>query len=229
MARIVYGALVTEIKGSIGGTTFQSNRYGFTVKNKPNMVRPNKQKQTDQNLIFKAAVKRWNPMGQTGRDNWDQFAIDFPQESKHNPGVNLTGYAAFVRWHTARFTAQGPTADTESIPITSLPALDIDTITLETGVGNVDMVEDWNLGTDTWLVNYFISPPLQETQLFVGSNLRFFFSATNVDRTTNITPLLNGLFGIIPAAGMIFNLTYQLYSMNGGVVLAPVPLRLVVS
>jgi len=34
MARIIYGAIGTEIRGKVGGTVFQGNKHGYTIKNK---------------------------------------------------------------------------------------------------------------------------------------------------------------------------------------------------
>lgn len=99
MARIKYSALVTEIAGSMGGTTFQRNAYGFTIKNKPNMVKPNRARQIVRKVDFQANVKRWRELTQSNRDAWIAYATTYPVPSRLNPDSYLNGFNAFVRYH----------------------------------------------------------------------------------------------------------------------------------
>ena len=68
MARITYSGLVTSIRGKVGGTVFQANAYGHTVKNSPNMVRPNTPDQQLSKVILSKAVKLWSEISQPERD-----------------------------------------------------------------------------------------------------------------------------------------------------------------
>ena len=74
MARIIYSALVTQIKGSVGGTTFQSNAYGFTIKNKASVVKPRTMLQERSKKFFASATGAWRKLSQTNRDTWVSWA-----------------------------------------------------------------------------------------------------------------------------------------------------------
>ena len=96
MAKVTYGALVTELRGAIGGTVFQRNAYGFTAKNSPNMTRPNS---TEQDVIKRAVTRctqRWSNLTDAQRLDWVNYAAAFPQYAKHNPGSILSGYNVFI-------------------------------------------------------------------------------------------------------------------------------------
>ena len=99
MARIIYSGIVTEIRGSVGGTTFQKNKYGFKVKNKPNMVKPATHNQDLQKRYLLELVQTWQAMTNTQRSDWSSYASTYPQYSKNNPTSQLDGYAVFLHWN----------------------------------------------------------------------------------------------------------------------------------
>lgn len=100
MARIIYSALVSQIAGTIGGTTFQRNAYGFTVKNKPNMVKPVRSRQVVRKINFQANVQRWRELSQSDRDLWIAYALTYPVASRLNPSSNLNGFNYFCRYQS---------------------------------------------------------------------------------------------------------------------------------
>jgi hypothetical protein len=97
MARIQYSALVTSIRGSIGGTTFQKNAYGFSVKNKANLIRPNSQLQNQHKNFIGTVHQLWNQLGTDGQAVWNSYALAYPQFSKFNTASRLSGHAVFLK------------------------------------------------------------------------------------------------------------------------------------
>lgn len=101
MARIIYSALIESIRGSIGGTTFQRNAYGYTIKKKPTMVNPNTQPQTREKLKFNQVQQAWLLMSDSDRQQWNTWAEQWPVPARLNPNANLSGMAQFTRRHMA--------------------------------------------------------------------------------------------------------------------------------
>lgn len=229
MARVQYGSLVTKISGSVGGSTFQSNAYGFTVKNKPNMVKPNSVKQGLSKIILSKAVKGWSSITQVQRDTWDTFAATFPQFAKHNPSAQLSGFAAFVKYHTTMFLGQGVGIALEPSPVVVMPALDTAVLTLTNAAGVLTFTATWSLSTADWLVNYYISRPFLPSQNFVGSATRFLYGGSSDTDPNIITALYLNLFGRIPAIGEIVIIEYEMFNQGGGKVLARFTDRVVIS
>lgn len=118
MARILLSAIVTEIRGKIGGTVFQSGQGGFQAKR---LVSPRDPKifvQTTRRNSFLAATTQWATIGNTPRSTWDS-----------NPDAGLSGYTTYVRRNALmRFFAQSPftsfpgnaTADTMDLRDTTI-------------------------------------------------------------------------------------------------------------
>jgi len=126
MARIVYSALIDNIRGSVGGTTFQKNAYGYTVKHKPNMIKPWTSDQLARQIAFSRAVKAWKQASTQTRNNWDSWAVTNPQYSKHNPNAVLSGFACFVKWHTQNFLDGAGYVDTNpSLTIPDAPTISL--------------------------------------------------------------------------------------------------------
>lgn len=96
MARVIYGAIVTSIHGKVGGTVFQKNAYGHTVKNTPTMVRPNTALQQVSKGNIAVVSQIWRSLSSADKQTWISFAALFPQYSRHNPSSALSGYAVFM-------------------------------------------------------------------------------------------------------------------------------------
>lgn len=225
MARIKYGAVVTDIRGSIGGTTFQGNAYGSTVKNKSLMVRPNTVRQNITKNIFSASVKAWRAFSDSARENWNTFAADFPQYTKNDPTVQLTGFNAFVKWQSALYLGAGLGSLPQTTPVTSLPTLDTASPSLSYFGPDLQLAPNFSINDSTWLVNWFLSSPRLPSQLFFGSQRRFIIQTLNTGIAYTITNEYIGQFGILPEVGDFVNISMVLYTLGGGVVLAPVNFR----
>ena len=220
MARIIYSGLVTSIRGSVGGTTFQSNAYGHTVKNKANMVIPNSADQELRKLIFSKATKAWATLTNAQRANWDTYASSFPQFAKNNPSAQLSGFAIFVKWHAAFFLGLGLDQPIDTAPVLAATPLDTVTLGLTNVAGVLTLTADWVIGDETWNVNYYLSRPFQPSQNFSGSSPRFIKFATNVDGNQVITANYLAKYGILPTVGQAVNVGVQLYVESAGKVLA---------
>jgi hypothetical protein len=228
MARIIYSGLVTSIRGSVGGTTFQNNAYGFTIKNKANMIIPNSQQQELRKLIFSLATKSWSSLTDAQRSNWDTYASTFPQFAKNNPSAQLSGFAIFVKWHAAWFLHSGLSASLDVAPALTATPLDTVSIELENHLGVLTLTPDWVIGDETWNVNYFISRPFQPSQNFSGSSPKFLIGSTNQDAAIIVTSQYLALYGSLPAVGSAVNIAIQLFDESGGKVLATSVQRIIV-
>lgn len=99
MARIKFGSLVTSIRGSVGGSTFQKNRYGYTIKNKSNQVSPRNVSQRRRQARFYSAMQKWISLSNAQRQQWGNYAITYPVQSINNPDSYLNGYNYFCQYH----------------------------------------------------------------------------------------------------------------------------------
>lgn len=97
MAVAKLGAIITDISGSIGGTTFRRSATGQVIYNKPKGTGLGR---TKGSLTMSANVKTilgWNQISQAERDAWAQLAADHPVVDKFGDLKNLTGRQYYIR------------------------------------------------------------------------------------------------------------------------------------
>jgi len=196
MARIIYSALIESIRGSIAGTTFQSNKYGYTVKKKPRITKPNSEYQNRTKRILSIAVKAWNDLTVAQRTDWDTWASTYPQYAKHNPSAQLSGFAVFVRSACYYLLEDYAIVTNPSYTIiadtTPTFALANAAGVLNLTISGTDDAGDWDL----WI---FLSRPFRASQSFVGTKTRYVYHGDTTNGTTAITAFYQSQFGIIPS------------------------------
>ncbi len=96
MARIIYGSIITDIKGSIGGITFQKNGSGTIARLKPRKTKTNTQKQRDQQPRLKEVQRNWNELSLTNKILWNDFASTNKKIGLDGNEKVLTGYQWFI-------------------------------------------------------------------------------------------------------------------------------------
>jgi hypothetical protein len=220
MARIKYSALVTEIKGSIGGTTFQSNAYGYTIKNKPRQVKPKSQYQNRSKLYLAAAAQQWNYLGSSSRGEWDAWAAANPQYAKNNPSAVLSGFAVFVRVCQQIFLRSGDISDVTVSPSYTIYAVDTPTFTLTRDGGVLTLAYSWVLGETHNRANVFMSQPYKPTVNFAGTRTRFIKNIQTDSDSNDIASEYSSLFGSLPAVGDKIFVDNVQYDQSNGMVYA---------
>jgi hypothetical protein len=195
MARVTYGSFVTEINGSIGGTTFQRNAHGFTAKNKPNMVRPWTDYQKNMQNVLSQCISAWRNITVSERSAWESWATGNPQYSKHNPSRRLSGYSCFVKWHFYQFLSHQPVVVSPITPIPSYtpPVLQINHGPVETYLTITSTFTLYN-----WMYAIFMSPPLGETANFCGSRIRFLHFVEDTQNNFYFDSFYYINFGVYP-------------------------------
>jgi len=208
MARITYGAIATELRGSVGGSTFQKNKFGFTMKNKPNMARLQSVDQNAQHRLLDYIVKGWQQITDAQRASWSAWALAHPVQSKHNPSAILDGYTYFLRYNLehALFVS---TYLAEPNPGTlALPSINPYLVFFG---GALSVNPQPTVDTPAIFFNLFLSPPMAKTRSFSNSFTRGMtvlpLQAGNVD----ISSFYLGKFGHLPATGNTVFAEFQLW------------------
>jgi len=117
MARVQYGAFITQLKGSIAGSTFQSSRHGFSVRNKP--IAP-KGRSTDQNTLrdyWRIVSQHWRTLPQADRDTWAAVAPSWPAVDAYGNSITLTGFECYMRSNYKKYIVKQKIADIGSLPV----------------------------------------------------------------------------------------------------------------
>ena len=217
MARIKYSALVDNIRGSIAGTTFQNNRYGYTVKTKPQLVNRNTSSQVIQKRELSVIARAWRNLTEGNRTNWDVYAETNPRPTKLNPDAYLSGYNYFLlvnRYRTlmneAILTEPSFTLQ-ESGPIDYILYNDAGVLSWETNP--TDM-------TGTWRAILFLTNVIPFGREYVNATPRYIDAVLYTSGAlTNITALYTSKLGTVPPVGQFVGMRIVLVCMTTGQVI----------
>ena len=220
MARIKFTALVESVRGTIAGTTFQRNAFGYTAKSKPNMVNPNTFTQAQRKQGFQKALQKWKTLTNADRAAWDTWASVNPVPSHNNPAAYLSGFNLYVRWHALTFQWTENTLNNPSAPINSVTY--IETEVIRSGA-ILELVISSTVTGGAWSVYPYLSRPLGAAQTYPKSWTRFvqrYAHASPID--AQIQTRYTQLFGSLPNVGdrVGVDLTFQ-NEGNGTVVYIP--------
>lgn len=206
MASIKYGAITSEIKGNIGGTTFQGGRAGTIIK--LSSGRTGKLTKADAGRMFvpkvviAAVAGLWRGLSQEERDTWTTGAVNYPALNKFGEPYTPSGYQVFMTLNTQLYNLTGVTLTSCPAP-ESIPALPTFTFTCaDPGALNVA----WSGA----LPSGFIAR-ISATQPMAGGNAPKdgFFKlvkdlAAGMSSPQEFSAAYNAVFGIIPDNAYIY-------------------------
>jgi hypothetical protein len=97
MARFQYGAIITRISGSIGGTNFRLYRGMPVISNKSQGY--SKSKLLSNNRLSKIATifRAWASLPLVQREEWDRLSLDYSFPNKFGTLVVLSGQQFFIK------------------------------------------------------------------------------------------------------------------------------------
>jgi len=95
MARIVFAPLVSDVKGSIGGITFQKNPSGQIIRTRPRRKGASTSSQQIAHNNNQALLFLWQNLSNDYKDEWSTFAATYTKTNKFGEEKKLTGYNWF--------------------------------------------------------------------------------------------------------------------------------------
>lgn len=112
MAQVKYGAIITEIKGKIGGTVFQGCRGGFAVKNRGRMITRDVTLErayhdgthVPQQRNFAIVTKAWASLSDFDRASWSGLLGIWTFKNKFGEVYNGSAYQIFCAANINRLT-----------------------------------------------------------------------------------------------------------------------------
>lgn len=123
MAVVTYGALITDLRGSIGGTTFQNNASGAIARSRSyTPVNPSRQ-QSDRQLAMIQLVAYWAKLSAANKALWNALAVAHRKINDWGNYARLSGYQWFMSYNLNAFTLdQGPWDYPQSYILVDPPA-----------------------------------------------------------------------------------------------------------
>jgi hypothetical protein len=129
MARILYSGSVSEMKGSIKGTTYQRNCAGTIAKGKNNAKFKASQEQGLSQKVFAYLTSEWNKISFGYKDEWNSFAAAHTRTDFWGNSKTISGLQWYLSINRAAYLLgesllENPPedADVASLPTISMHA-----------------------------------------------------------------------------------------------------------
>ena len=151
MAKIKYAAGLIPLVKKHFGAVFQANHTNQTMKTDSAGGRTRWTNQTQRQQGLMKAIREWRNMPAETKTNWNTFAATYPQASRRNPAVFLTGYQLFLKRNHYCFLNHGIDCDFMQAPqLHDMPDPDI-TVTISASDNSIDV-------TELYIANFGIIP-----------------------------------------------------------------------
>lgn len=149
MALVRLGAMVADVRGSIGGTVFSRNRGGAYVRNRTTPLNPQSVRQVEVRSTLADLAQRWaTQLTQAQRDAWDLYAENVLLPNSLGDPRKVSGLNMYVRSNSlladteSTMVDDGPT--TFTLGPTIVPSLSLDATDNEvtiTDLGSYDLAD----------------------------------------------------------------------------------------
>jgi hypothetical protein len=195
MARVTYGALITELAGSIGGITFHKNASGNIARLKPNMPMIASPAQAVQQNKLNSLIAIWPTLTLVQKTSWNNLAVAHDHINEFGEVKTLNGFQWFMSCNLNLL--QIDQAIILSAPGWSVVAA-VDAFTMY--VTNVQITINWghfvNPGADYYVI--YASPPIRQNSLKIRKAKFFLEYYTNHnDDIHNITASYIAAFNLV--------------------------------
>ena len=77
MARILFGNMVADVRGKLGGIVYSRNTGGAYARQKVSPVQPRTPSQLNQRSRMAETSKLWDTLTQNQREAWKSFSLGF--------------------------------------------------------------------------------------------------------------------------------------------------------
>ena len=124
MALVKFGLGVTQMSGSVGGSTFARNRSGNYVRSRTKPVNPNTARQVAVRAALAFLTDRWaQTLTANQRIAWNLYASNVVMQNKLGESINLSGFNHYIRSNAWLAHLGAPTVDDGPV-IFEIPAAD---------------------------------------------------------------------------------------------------------
>lgn len=185
MARIQYGAIITDIIGSINGITFQHNRSGKIARLKPKTRKQPTEAQVLRQVKHSGILHAWQQISGIQQQDWNDFADLHTKINQFGDTKKLSGLNWYESINLSLDLINQPSLITP--PVYLLPsAVPAYTITIDQTKIQINLTTPFDT-TDNALLIRATGPIQNTTTNFRGRWRLLAFEDTGMISTINIT------------------------------------------
>lgn len=224
MAKLLFTAVVADMRNKLNGTVFSKNRYGAYARTKVTPVNPQSVAQQAARNTLSTNSAAWRGLTEAQRASWTGAAPQFPFSDIYGNSKILSGQALYVKLN-GNLSGIGVAPLTVAPSPVGLPAIASVSITAAAGTPAISVVYSIpGAAGDNDLVIEF-TPQVGPGISFVKNKYRFLTNiADNAASPFNALTLYNAKFGTLVAGQKVF---VRVHLVNANTGQAGIPLSAV--
>lgn len=138
MAKLLFTAVVADMRNKLNGTVFSKNRYGAYTRTKVTPVNPQSTAQQAARNNLSTNSQAWRGLTEAQRQSWIDAAPSFPFTDIFGNSKILSGSALFVKLNNNLVNAGMAPITTAPAPV-AIPAIDTISLAAAAGAGTVSL------------------------------------------------------------------------------------------
>lgn len=196
MAKIKFGAIVTDVRGAIDSVVYSRSKYGAYARKKVTPVNPNTAAQSLARAIFGSASSLFKSLGAATIESWNSVAGEYSRTNVFGDNLPLSGQTLFTKLKSQLVNLQVFVNPIAISPLTVLAPF-VDSVVFDQALEEITLVQ--LSATDaTDVIAIYATSPFSAGKSFVGrSQLRLLAvkaQGTVLQDLDLTTPYIN-LFG----------------------------------
>lgn len=136
MAKILFTAVVADMRAKLNGSVFSKNRYGAYVRTKVTPTNPSTTAQVNARNILATHSQGWRSLTSAQRTGWINASPNFPFTDVFGNVRYLAGNALYVKLNSNLNYAEEAAIDDAPSPV-SIPAITLVSVAAAAGAGTV--------------------------------------------------------------------------------------------
>lgn len=212
MARIKTSALITEIAGSVGGSTFQRTKSGLILKNKPKGFHGNTVNRSVRTNLMHSLQHEWISLTDRHRRTWQIMSVYAKIPQKNNPDKYLSGHQMYLKYNYYRLLTG---LSIENSCKFSFSAVSKIIINVEFAVGIFSVTASRNFDPTKEFLVFMATYPLSSSINNPGSRYRYVATVCGVSNLVDIRATYSSVFGRVPVVGEYLCFKYRLVDKIG--------------
>lgn len=203
MAKILFTAVVADMRNSINGTTFSKNRYGAFARTKVTPVNPQTTFQQAARQALGNFSSAWRGLTDSQRQSWIDGAPNFPFTDIFGNQKILSGQALYVALNTNLLNAGQSAITTCPVPVGISPFTVTGLTATVTGTV-LDIAVSAATVPAGFTALIYATPLITAGRNFVKNRFRFIGTAAAVASVIDAYALWNARFGTLTAGMKVF-------------------------
>jgi hypothetical protein len=213
MAKVLFTAVVADMRNKLNGTVFSKNRYGAYTRTKVTPVNPQTSFQSSVRSNFGTTSGAWRGLTQAQRNAWIAQAQFFPIIDIYGNSKILSGQALYQQLNRNLFTAGQSAISSPPSPV-GIPSFF--TVSITSVAAGADTVTA-NVATvpSGWTMIVSVTPGLTPGIGFAKNRFRILETGVLTTSAIIITTAYRARFGTPVVGNKIFARLYLINSTTG--------------